>query len=138
MMVKIMTKMIMSDHGDEHGEERIFSTTDSESFTVKGSLNVGGNLINKVDFNFRDSDYTLTEAHEEEGHEDHGDDDHGDEDHGDEHGEEGHAPTVFKNEAIEYGAVFDISNDLATKNYFKFCRRGQFYCWRRGIYESSQ
>ena len=103
------------EHGDEHGEERIFSTTDSESFTIKGSLNVGGNLINKVDFNFRDTDYTLTEAHEEEGHEDHGDDDHGDEDHGDEHGEEGHAPTVFKNDAIEYGAAFDISNDLATR-----------------------
>ena len=103
------------EHGDEHGEERIFSTTDSESFTIKGSLNVDGNLINKIDFNFRDTDYTLTEAHEEEGHEDHGDDDHGDEDHGDEHGEEGHAPTVFKNDAIEYGAAFDISNDLATR-----------------------
>ena len=35
--------------------------------------------------------------------EDHSDDDHGDEDHGDEHDEEGHAPTVFKNDAIEYG-----------------------------------
>ena len=83
---------------EEHGEERIFSTTDSESFTIKGSYNVNGNLVNKVDFTYRDSDYTLTEAHEEEeGHDDHGD-------------EEGHAPTVFSNQATEYGAVFDISN----------------------------
>ena len=83
---------------EEHGEERIFSTTDSESFTIKGSYNVNGNLVNKVDFTYRDSDYTLTEAHEEEeGHDDHGD-------------EEEHAPTVFSNQATEYGAVFDISN----------------------------
>ena len=68
------------DHGDEHGDEeeheehgdeRIFSTTDSESTTIKGSYNVNGNLINKVNFTFRNSDYTLTEAHEEEeGHDD--------------------------------------------------------------------
>ena len=25
--------------------------------------------------------------------------------------EEGHAPTVFANEAVEYGASFDISNE---------------------------
>ena len=96
------------DHGDEeeheeHGDERIFSTTDSESTTIKGSYNVNGNLINKVDFTFRNSDYTLTEAHEEEeGHDDHGD-------------EEEHAPTVFMNEATEYGAIFDISNDISTQ-----------------------
>ena len=84
---------------EEHGEERIFSTTDSESFTIKGSYNINGNLVNKVDFTYRDSDYTLTEAHEEEeGHDDHGD-------------EEEHAPTVFSNQASELGAIFDISND---------------------------
>ena len=84
---------------DEHGEERIFSTTDSESFTIKGSYNVNGSLVNKVDFTYRSSDYTLIEAHEEEeGHEDHGD-------------EEEHAPTTFANEAVEYGAIFDISNE---------------------------
>lgn len=83
---------------EEHGEERIFSTTDSESFTIKGSYNVNGNLVNKIDFTYRDSDYTLTEAHEEEeGHDDHGD--------------EEHAPTVFANQATEYSAMFDISND---------------------------
>ena len=98
------------DHGDEdahdeHGEERIFSTTDSESFTIKGSYKVNGNLVNKVDFTLRQSDYTLTEAHaEEEGHEE-----HEDEHNGEEHEE--HTPTVFSNEAIEYGAIFDISNN---------------------------
>ena len=91
------------EHGDEeeHEEERIFSTTDSESFTIKGSYNVNGNLVNKVDFTFRESEYSLTEAHaEEEGHDDHED-------------EEEHAPTVFSNDATEIGAIFDISNDNA-------------------------
>ena len=91
------------EHGDEeeHEEERIFSTTDSESFTIKGSYNVNGNLVNKVDFTFRESEYTLTEAHaEEEGHDDHEDEDE-------------HAPTVFSNDATEIGAIFDISNDSA-------------------------
>ena len=87
------------DKHDEHGEERIFSTTDSESFTIKGSYNVNGNLVNKIDFTLRESDYTLTEAHaEEEGHDDHEE-------------EEEHAPTVFSNQATEYGAIFDISDN---------------------------
>jgi len=85
---------------DEHGEERIFSTTDSETINIKGSYNVNGNLISKIDYFFRDSDYSLTEAHaEEEGHEDHDD----------------HAPTVFSNNATEYGAVIDISNNIRTQ-----------------------
>ena len=101
-------------HGEEHPEEddephedeRIFSTTDSESFTIKGSYNVNGNLVNKIDYTFRDSDYTLTEAHaEEEGHDEY----EGEEEH------EEHAPTVFANNATEYGAIFDISNDIRTQ-----------------------
>ena len=96
------------EHGDEeHGDERIFSTTDSESATIKGSYNLNGKLINKIDYSLRDTSYTLTEAHDEEGHDDHGDEDHAD--------EEEHAPTVFKNNALEYGVTFDISNDLATR-----------------------
>ena len=122
------------DHGDEHGDEghddeeghdehegeRIFSTTDSESFTLKGSYNVNGALVNKVDYTFRSSDYSLTEAHaEEHDDEDHGDEDHGDEDHGDEHEE--HAPTVFLNDSKEYGAIFDVSkDDLSRKISFNF------------------
>ena len=94
------------EHHDEHGEERIFSTTDSESFTIKGSYNVNGNLVNKIDYTYRDTDYTLTEAHaEEEGHDEH----EGEEEH------EEHAPTVFANNATEYGTIFDISNDIRTQ-----------------------
>jgi iron complex outermembrane receptor protein len=110
---------------DEHEGERIFSTTDSESLTLKGSYNVNGALVNKVDYTFRSSDYSLTEAHAEEhddedhGDEDHGDEDHGDEDHGDEHEE--HAPTVFLNDSKEYGAIFDVSkDDLSRKISFNF------------------
>ena len=94
------------EHHDEHGEERIFSTTDSESFTIKGSYNLNGNLVNKIDYTYRDTDYTLTEAHaEEEGHDEH----EGEEEH------EEHAPTVFANNATEYGTIFDISNDIRTQ-----------------------
>ena len=107
------------EHGDEHGDddhadeddhdeqegERIFSTTDQESFSIEGLFNVNGNLINSVSYNFRDTEYSLTEAHaEEEGHDDH---------EGEEHEE--HAPTVFSNDATEYGAIFDISNDNFTQ-----------------------
>jgi len=93
------------DEHDEHGDERIFSTTDSESTTIKGSYNLNGDIVNKIDFTFRSTDYTLTEAHEEEeGHDDHGDE------------EEEHAPTVFANEAVEYGAIFDISNQNLSQN----------------------
>ena len=89
------------DDHDEHEGERIFSTTDQESFTIKGLYNVNGSLINSVTYNYRDTDYSLIEAHaEEEGHDTH---------EGDEHEE--HAPTVFSNDATEYGAIFDLSND---------------------------
>ena len=93
------------DHGDdEHGDdehegERIFSTTDQESFTIKGLYNVKGNLINSVTYNYRDTEYSLIEAHaEEEGHDEHEDEEH-----------EEHAPTLFSNDATEYGAIFDSS-----------------------------
>ena len=98
------------EHADEeeHEEERIFSTTDSESFTIKGSYNVNGDLVKKIDYTYRDSDYTLTEAHaEEEGHEEHEDEE--------EHEE--HAPTNFINNATEYGAIFDMSNDVMTQKF---------------------
>ncbi len=113
------------EHGDEHGEhgeERIFSTTDSESLTLKGSNNVNGSLVNKVDYTFRSSDYSLTEAHAEEGHhEEHGDEDHDEDEHGDEDEHEGHAPTTFLNNATEYGAIFDMSSDeISQKVSFNF------------------
>jgi len=96
------------EHGDEeeeHEEERIFSTTDSESFTIKGLYNLNGNTINSISYTYRDTDYSLTEAHaEEEGHDDHEEEEH-----------EEHAPTLFSNNATEYGAIFDISNDNMTQ-----------------------
>ena len=98
-------------HGEEHPEEdgepdedeRIFSSTDSESFTIKGSYNVNGNLVNKIDYTYRDTEYTLTEAHEEHHEEE------------EEEEEEEHAPTIFANDATEYGAIFDISNEIRTQ-----------------------
>jgi len=99
-------------HGDEHDEEeegheehqgeRIFSTTDSDKFDLRGSLNINGNFLSLVDFFFRDSDYVLTEQHAQE------DDEH------DEHDEhEGHSKglTTFANDSIEAGLIFDLSND---------------------------
>ena len=80
---------------DKHEGEKIFSSTDQESFTIKGQYNLMNNLVKSVTYNYRDTDYELVEAHaEEEGHD----------------GEE-HAPTVFANDATEYGAIFDLSND---------------------------
>ena len=89
---------------EPHGEERIFSTTDSESFSIKGSYNINGSLINSITYNFRDSDYSLTEGHEEE----HDEDEPHDPDEEDE-------PTVFMNDAIEYGAIFDLSTENMTQ-----------------------
>jgi iron complex outermembrane receptor protein len=91
--------------GEPHEDERIFSSTDSESFTVKGSYNVNGNLLNKIDYTFRDTDYTLVEDHAEE------------DSHGELHDpeEEEHEPTLFSNNATEYGAIFDISNEIRTQ-----------------------
>ena len=99
-------------HGDEHEDEeegheehegeRIFSTTDSDKFDLRGSLNINGNFLSSVDFFYRDSDYLLTEQHAQE------DDEH------DEHDEhEGHSegPTTFANDSLEAGLIFDLSND---------------------------
>ena len=87
---------------EEHEGERIFSTTDSDKFDLRGSLNINGNFLSSVDFFFRDSDYVLTEQHAQE-----------DEEH-DEHDEhEGHSKglTTFANDSVEAGLIFDLSND---------------------------
>ncbi|MDC2971552.1 TonB-dependent receptor [Gammaproteobacteria bacterium] len=94
---------------DEHEGERIFSNTESDKFDIKGSYNFDGLLANKVDFFFRDSDYSFTEQHAEEEHED---EDHDEEEH-DEH--EGEGPTTFTNESSEYGAIFDFSTPLLSQ-----------------------
>ncbi|GIS76264.1 MAG: hypothetical protein CM1200mP12_19830 [Gammaproteobacteria bacterium] len=58
-----------------------------------------------MDYFFRDTDYSLIEQHAE------GEEEHEEDGHEDEHHFEG--PTEFKNDAKEYGAIFDLSN-----NYF--------------------
>ncbi|MDG1486053.1 MAG: TonB-dependent receptor [Porticoccaceae bacterium] len=89
---------------EEHEGERIFSTTDSNIINLEGSFALDNSWLTKIDYHFRDSDYSLTEQHaEEEGH-----DEEGEEHEGEEH-EEG--PTTFSNEAQEYGAIFDLAND---------------------------
>jgi len=95
---------------EEHEDERIFSTTDSESITLKGSYNTNGSLFNKVDYTYRKSDYSLTEQHAEEEHDEH---------EGEEHEE--HAPTLFLNNSSEYGAIFDVSKSgISQKISFNF------------------
>lgn len=98
-------------HGDDHGgeeedeeeheDERIFARTDSNVVNIEGSYNVGNSWLTKIDYHFRDSDYSLTEQHAEEEHDN-------DEVPG-AHPEE--EPTTFTNDAREYGAIFDLSND---------------------------
>ncbi|MDG2061763.1 MAG: TonB-dependent receptor [SAR86 cluster bacterium] len=78
---------------EEYEEERIFSTTNSDVFNLEGSYIFNNSSLKQVDYYFRDSDYSLTEQHAE----------------GEEEHEEG--PTLFKNNAKEYGAIFDLTND---------------------------
>ena len=89
------------DHeGDDHEGERIFSTTDSDAFNLEGSYVRDIGWLKSIDYYFRYSDYSLLEQHAE-----------GDEEHaGVDHPEEG--PTLFENEAIEYGAIFDLTNEF--------------------------
>ena len=105
---------------DEHEGERIFAMTDSDVFSLQGSLNLNNGMVNKVDYFLQTTDYALMEQHaEEHGEEHHDDEDHEGEDHeGEEHDEhEGHSeePTLFTNDATEFGMIFDLSNDVRTQ-----------------------
>ena len=93
------------DEGDEEAGERIFLTSDSEMLNVEGSYSLNSSWLKKVDYHLRDTNYSLTEQHAESVEE------HNDEaeEYGDEHDEEG--PTLFINDAAEYGAIFDLSNN---------------------------
>jgi iron complex outermembrane receptor protein len=72
-------------------DERIFSSTDSDTSSLKGSYLVSGDLLNKIDYFYSDSDYSLIEGHIG--------------------GEEDGEKTTFTNDAKEYGAILDISSD---------------------------
>jgi iron complex outermembrane receptor protein len=94
-------------HVEGHGDERIFSTTNSDVFNFEGELQLNSPIFNQMSYFFRSTAYTLTEQHEEEMHDD---EEHGDEEyHGEDH-EEG--PTLFSNDANELGFIFDINNSL--------------------------
>ena len=93
------------DGHDEHEDERIFARTESDIINLEGSLILDNGFLKSVSYHFRDTDYVLTEAHAEES------DAHDDDD-----GHHAHAgPTVFTNDAQEFGAVFDFSNDILTQ-----------------------
>ena len=76
-------------------EERIESSTDSDTINMKGSYDISGNFINQIDYFYSDTDYSLIESHI-----------------GGEHNGE---KTIFANDAQEYGAILDLSNDNFTQ-----------------------
>jgi iron complex outermembrane receptor protein len=76
-------------------EERIESSTDSDTINMKGSYDISGNFINQIDYFYSNTDYSLIESHI-----------------GGEHNGE---KTIFANDAQEYGAVLDLSNDNFTQ-----------------------
>ena len=89
---------------EEHEDERIFSTSDSDSFNLEGSYNIRDNwLVDRVDYYGAVTEYLLKEQHAEEAH------------HEEEEEEEGHdheeGPTEFKNDASEFGAVINFVSD---------------------------
>ena len=125
------------EHGDEHvieephEGERIFSTTESDVFNLEGAYLVNNRWLKRVNYYFRDSDYSLTEQHAEGEHhgQEHSGDEHQDEEHqdkehaGEDHGDgyQGEGPTLFTNIAKEYGAIFDFTNEsLAQKVVVNF------------------
>lgn len=87
------------EHPDAHGEERIFSKTESEIIALSGSFKTSIPFLNAIDFAVKNTDYELMEQHaegeEEEGHEE-----------GHDHAE---GPTVFSNEATEISVALDLS-----------------------------
>ena len=87
------------EHEEEgHEEERIFSTTESDVFNLEGAYSFSNSFVNKAEFYFRDTDYSLTEQHAEDEHEGHSE-----------------GPTLFKNDAKEYGITFDLEAQSFTQ-----------------------
>lgn len=108
-----------SEDDEEHEGERIFSTTDSDVFNLEGSYVLKNRWIQKINYHFRSSDYSLTEQHAED------EEAHKGEFLEDKHHEIG--PTLFKNDAMEYGAIVDLTNDaIAQKVAFNFAEENIF------------
>ena len=90
--------------GEPHEEERIFATSDSDSFNLEGSYNIRNNwLLDSVNYYAAVTDYSLIEQHAEEAHHEE------EEKEGEPHHEEG--PTEFKNDASEFGAIINFASD---------------------------
>ena len=100
---------------DEHEDERIFAVTESDIFNLRGSFALQGSLLKSIDYHFRDTDYSLTEDHAEEDEAYDGEEAHDEHEEEEEHAHGG--PTVFTNEAQEFGAVLDFSNDRLTQKF---------------------
>ena len=81
--------------GGEHEEERIESSTDSDTTNIKGAYKIASDFINQIDYFYSDTDYELVELHI-----------------GGEHNGE---KTTFLNDAQELGAILDLSNDALTQ-----------------------
>ena len=102
------------EEGEEHEGERIYALTDSDIFTLQGSLNLSNGLVNKVDYFLTSTDYSLIEQHaEEEGHDNHDEPELMSEGDGEPHHDE--EPTLFTNDSTEFGMIFDLSNDKRTQ-----------------------
>lgn len=79
----------------QYGEERIESSTDSDTVNLKGSYNISSDFLNQIDYFYSDTDYELVELHI-----------------GGKHNGEA---TTFLNDAQELGAMLDLSNDALTQ-----------------------
>lgn len=96
-----------------HEEERIFALTESDIISLEGAFTVNRGLLNSISYHFRDTDYALVEGHAEQPGTLHAGAAHG--------GHHTHAgPTVFTNDAQEFGAVFDFSGDVLTQKVSLF------------------
>ena len=80
-----------------YGEERIESSTDSDTINLKGSYDISSNFLNQIDYFYSDTDYELVELHI-----------------GGKHSGEA---TTFLNDAQELGAILDLSNDALTQKF---------------------
>jgi len=88
-------------HDDEHGEERIFSATQSRVWSLEGQINRALGPIRSINFSFQDSEYKLTEQHAEA-------------EHSDDVFVEEEGPTLFTNDARELSVKLNLDSDIAS------------------------
>ena len=109
------------EHEEEHEEDLSFlANSDYGSTSARFGLSKTGDWgYVGLSFNNLESSYGIPfhgEGHE--GHDEHEEDHEGEEHEGEDHDEHDHAegPTLFKNDALEFGAIFDLStNDFSRK-----------------------